>query len=60
MGQDGQMQRHQLGTQQHINLQQQVQDFMSGTGFFEQPDIGRCANRTVTCEMYRARLKSGP
>ena len=42
MGQDGQMQRHQLGTQQHINLQQQVQDFMSGTGFFEQPDIGRC------------------
>ena len=39
MGQDGQPQRH-LGSSQHINLQQQVQDFMSGTGFFEQPDIG--------------------
>ena len=38
MGQDGQLQRHQGS--QHLNLQQQVQDFMSGTGFFEQPDIG--------------------
>ena len=40
MGQGGQPQRH-LGSSQHINLQQQVQDFMSGNGFFEQPDIGR-------------------
>ena len=38
MGQDGQRQYH---SNQHADLQQQVRDFMSGTGFFEQPDIGR-------------------
>ena len=39
-GQDGKQQYH---SNQHIDLQQQVKDFMSGTGFFEQPDIGRLA-----------------